>query len=144
MYIFGFPVMRVFLFAFGKDLPAYPYAPHNYIRNCVVYTGNHDNNTIKGWFKKEIGPEERNRISEYVGNRVTIKNVHMELIRLAMMSVADMVIIPMQDILGLGENARMNQPATLRGNWTWRFLPEQLSGNLIKRLSGMAGIYGRV
>ncbi len=141
---FGFPGMRVLLFAFGKDLSTNPYAPHNYIKNCVVYTGTHDNNTIKGWFKKEIGPEERKRISEYVGNRVTIKNIHMELIKLAMMSVANMVIIPMQDILGLGENARMNQPATLRGNWTWRFLPEQLSGNLIKRLSGMAGIYGRV
>ncbi len=140
---FGFPGMKVLLFAFGKDVSVNPYAPHNHIRNCVVYTGTHDNNTIRGWFKKELDAEDRNRISAYTGHRVTGKNIHAELIRLAMCSVAGTVIIPMQDILGLGERARMNQPAVARGNWEWRLAEEQLSPLLIQKLSEMTRIYGR-
>lgn len=139
----GFPGMKVLLFAFGEDIPTNPYAPHNHIKNCVVYTGTHDNNTIKGWYKKELSNGDRNRISEYVGREVTDRNVHWEIIRLAMMSVADMVIIPMQDILGLGEEDRMNRPATSNGNWQWRLTPEQLTPSLIKRLKKMTVIYGR-
>jgi 4-alpha-glucanotransferase len=143
MDIYGFPGMKVLLFAFGKDVATNPYAPHNHVKNCVVYTGTHDNNTIKGWFKKEIGNDGRKRLSEYIGRTVLEKTVHWELIRLAMMSVADMVIIPMQDILGLGEKARMNLPASSKGNWQWRVTPQQLSPSLIKRLSEMTKIYGR-
>jgi len=140
---FGFPGMKVLLFAFGNDLPTNPYAPHNHIKNCVVYTGTHDNNTIKEWYKKELNSKGKKRLSEYIGRKVSEKTVHLELIRLAMMSVANMVIIPMQDILGLGEKHRMNLPASSNGNWEWRLLPDQLSTALIKRLSGMTRIYGR-
>ncbi len=140
---FGFPGMKVLLFAFGEDLPTNPYAPHNHIKNCVVYTGTHDNNTIRGWFRKETGPEDRKRISEYIGRDVTENTIHREMIRLAMMSVADMVIIPMQDILGLGEKYRMNLPASSAGNWEWRLNPEQLSPRVIKELKAMTRIYGR-
>ncbi|NOZ70222.1 MAG: 4-alpha-glucanotransferase [Deferribacteres bacterium] len=140
---FGFPGMKVLLFAFGEDLPTNPYAPHNHIKNCVVYTGTHDNNTIKGWFRKETGPEDKKRISEYIGRDVTENTIHREIIRLAMMSVADMVIIPMQDILGLGEKYRMNLPASSTGNWEWRLTPEQLSPRVIKELKAMTRIYGR-
>ncbi len=135
--------MKVLLFAFGEDLPTNPYAPHNHIKNCVVYTGTHDNNTIRGWFKKELGPEDKKRISEYIGREVSEKTIHWEIIRLAMMSVADMVIIPMQDILGLGEKYRMNLPASSEGNWEWRLLPEQLSPSLLKKLKELTTIYGR-
>jgi len=95
MDLFGFPGMRVLLFAFGRGTATSPYAPHNYVKNCVVYTGTHDNNTIKGWFKRELSSEGRKTLSMYVGREVTERTVHWELIRLAMMSVADMVIIPM-------------------------------------------------
>lgn len=141
--LYGFTGMKVLLFAFGKNLPSSTNAPHNHIKNCVVYTGTHDNNTIKGWFKKEIGSKGRKRLSEYVGRKVTEKTVHRELISLAMRSVADMAIIPMQDILGLGEKARMNRPATTKGNWQWRVTSAQLSRLIAKRLAGMTMIYGR-
>lgn len=140
---FGFPGMKVLLFAFSEDLPTNPYAPHNHVKNCVVYTGTHDNNTIKGWFRKELDHESRKRLFDYIGREVTEKNVHWEIIRLAMMSVADIIIIPMQDILGLGEKDRMNLPASTSGNWQWRLLPEQLSPSLSKKLLEMTRIYGR-
>ncbi|RJQ49766.1 MAG: 4-alpha-glucanotransferase [Nitrospiraceae bacterium] len=141
---FEFPGMKVLLFAFTEDMPTNPYAPHNHVKNCVVYTGTHDNNTIKGWFKKELDSEGKERLFDYIGKEVTEKSVHWEIIRLAMMSVADMVIIPMQDFLGLGEKERMNLPASSEGNWEWRLLPEQISTSVVKKLSEMTMIYGRV
>ncbi|RJQ23222.1 MAG: 4-alpha-glucanotransferase [Nitrospiraceae bacterium] len=140
---FGFPGMKVLLFAFGEDLPTNPYVPHNHIGNCVVYTGTHDNNTIKGWFSREMDHEGKKRLSEYVGREVTDKTVHKDIVRLAMMSVADMVITPMQDLLGLGEKDRMNLPATESGNWEWRLASGQISPAVLKRLLEMTRIYGR-
>jgi 4-alpha-glucanotransferase len=141
---FGFPGMKVLLFAFGEDLPDNPYAPHNHVKNCVVYTGTHDNNTVRGWFKKELDPAGRKRLSEYIGTKVTERTAHKALIRLAMGSVADTVIIPMQDILGLGEKARMNLPASSGGNWEWRLKKEQLSESLTKRLAKTTEMDGRL
>lgn len=143
MELFGFPGMKVLLFAFGKDLPTNPYAPHNYIKNCVVYTGTHDSNTIKGWLRKELDKEGKKRLSEYIGKKVSEKTIHWDIIRLAMMSIAETVIIPMQDILGLGEKARMNLPATSKGNWKWRLTLDQMSHSVMKELSEMTIIYGR-
>lgn len=140
----NFPGMRVLLFAFGEDLPTNPYAPHNYIKNCVVYTGTHDNNTIQGWFKNETSPEDKERIFEYIGHKVPVKEIHWELIKLVMRSIANMVIIPMQDILGLDEKARTNLPASTKGNWKWRLAPEKLTPFLIKRISEMTRVYGRI
>ena len=140
---FGFPGMKVLLFAFGDDLPTNPYAPHNYIKNCVVYTGTHDNNTARGWFEKEAKPEEKTRLAIYLGREIAAKEVHWELVRLAMMSVANTAIIPIQDILGLGEPSRMNRPAKKDGNWKWRLLPDQLTPSLTRRLLEMTQIYGR-
>ena len=141
--LFGFPGMRVLLFAFGDDLATNPYAPHNYIKNSVVYTGTHDNNTIKGWFHKEVDPECKKRLSDYTGRRISERTVCWELIRLAMGSIASLVIIPMQDILGLGEKARMNLPSSPEGNWEWRFTREQISPMLIQKLADITRIYGR-
>jgi len=140
---FGFPGMKVLLFAFEDDFPTNPYAPHNHVRNCVVYTGTHDNNTVKGWFKKELNSDSKKRLSEYLGLEVSDKTVHWDLIRIAMESVADTAIVPMQDILGLGEKARMNLPASSKGNWQWRVTKRQLSPALIKKLSDMTIIAGR-
>ncbi len=141
---FGFPGMKLLLFAFGDDFPTGSYLPHNYTKNCVVYTGTHDNNTVKGWFKREASPEDKNRLFRYIGRKVSEENIHWEFIRLAMRSIANTVIIPMQDILGLGEEAKMNLPATSSGNWQWRLMPDQITPSLISGLSEMTEVYGRV
>ena len=143
MHHFGFPGMRVLLFAFGEETAHHPYAPHNYQRECVVYTGTHDNNTVKGWFENEATPEEKERVFRYLGREVRGDSISWEFIRLIMMSVADIAIVPMQDILGLGEEARMNRPGTLEGNWQWRALPEHLSPLLVHKLLEVTETYGR-
>jgi 4-alpha-glucanotransferase len=140
---YGFPGMKVLLFAFGDDDPAQPYLPHNYEQNCVVYTGTHDNNTARGWFENGASPRARNRLSRYIGHEVTAENVNWELIRLAMGSVADMTVFPVQDLLGLGEEGRMNLPGTLEGHWEWRLLPGQLTPELATRLRNLTHTYGR-
>jgi len=140
---FNLPGMKILLFAFGEELPTHPYAPHNYRPHCVVYTGTHDNNTIRGWIQKEISPEELRRLYAYLGHEPGEHRLHWELIRLAMMSVAETVIIPLQDLLGLGEEARMNRPSTTHGNWGWRVLPQQLTHRLAVRLAEMTTLYGR-
>jgi 4-alpha-glucanotransferase len=140
---FGFPGMKVLLFAFDESLPRNAYAPHNHTKNAVVYTGTHDNNTARAWFEKEADKATQERLSRYLGKAITRENVHRELIRLAMMSVADTTILPVQDLLGLGEWARMNRPAREKGNWQWRLMPEQLTGPVAKELLEMTEIYGR-
>ncbi|MFH0811728.1 MAG: 4-alpha-glucanotransferase [Pseudomonadota bacterium] len=140
---FELPGMKLLLFAFGPDLPTNPYIPHNLGKNCIAYTGTHDNNTIRGWFEKEVTPEDKKRLFKYLSREVPAEEIHWELIRLVMMSVANTVIFPLQDILGLGEEARMNLPATREGNWKWRLLPNQITPDITKRLLEMTEIYGR-
>lgn len=140
---FGFPGMRVLLSAFGKEFPASRHTPHHHTTNCVVYTGTHDNNTIKGWFTKEATPQNRRRLTRYLGKRISLKELHWDIIRLAMMSVGSIAIFPMQDLLGLGEDARMNLPGTSAGNWEWRLQHEQLMPSLSRRLLKMTKMYGR-
>jgi len=141
---FGLPGMRIAMFAFDEDTAASIHAPHNYPQHCVVYTGTHDNNTVRGWFKSEAGAESRKKLSAYLGREINEKTAPFELIRLAMSSVAKMVIVPMQDVLGLGEKTRMNFPGTLNGNWGWRLRAEQLTPALTKKLAAMSQLYGRV
>lgn len=143
MSMFGIPGMKVLLFAFGDDLPNNPYILHNHIKSCVVYTGTHDNNTIKGWFTREAGQEDKKRIYKYLGREISEDDIHREIMRLAMMSVANMAVIPMQDILGLGAESRMNLPATSENNWTWRLLPEHITPALRKELREATILYGR-
>jgi 4-alpha-glucanotransferase len=150
---FGFPGMRVLQFAFGNDPLAEEYKPMNYIQNCVAYTGTHDNDTLISWIygKKnystrkldEIRMERKNAFNYlgYQGRKR--KDIHWEFIRLLMMSVANWVIISMHDLLGLGENARMNRPAIHKGNWEWRLVRGQLTPSVKKRLVEMTNIYGR-
>ncbi|MBM4332403.1 MAG: 4-alpha-glucanotransferase [Deltaproteobacteria bacterium] len=135
--------MKVLLFAFGDDLSTNPYLPHNLPRNCVAYTGTHDNNTIKGWFEKEAKPEDKRRLFRYLGREVPTMKLPQELIRLLIMSAANTVIFPIQDILGLGEEARMNRPATVQGNWEYRLLSEGLTPGVAEKLREMTEIYGR-
>ncbi len=141
---YGFPGMKVLLFAFGTDEPDHPYLPHNYQPNFAVYTGTHDNNTARGWFENVAAPADRKRLSRYVGREVTAESVHWELLRLAMASVAHTTITPMQDILGLGDEARMNRPGELGGHWEWRLVAEQLTPELATALRDLLQTYGRI
>ena len=140
---FEIPGMRVLLFAFDDDNPQHPYLPHNYIPDCVVYTGTHDNNTARGWFENEASKEARKRLFAYVGRKLDAEEVPIELIRLIMMSSANTVLVPMQDVLGLDERARMNRPATSTGNWLWRVSHRELSNRVKDWLGEITYIYGR-
>lgn len=140
----GIPGMKVLLFAFGESLPENLYAPHNHVKNSVIYTGTHDNNTIRGWFESEATEAEKKSLSEYVGREVTAEVVSEVLVRMAMMSVADTVLIPIQDHLGLGAKSRMNTPSVPNGNWEWRLKPELLGAGLLGRLRKLTQIYARL
>jgi 4-alpha-glucanotransferase len=135
--------MRVLLFAFSDDDPKHPYLPRNYVKNCVAYTGTHDNNTARGWFANEALPAEKARLERYLGRPVTEETASVELVRLVMTSVADLAVIPMQDILGLGGEARMNRPAVPHGNWEWRILSSQMTPALADSLAAATEICGR-
>lgn len=143
MRLFGLPGMKVLLFAFGEDNPRHPYLPHNYERNFLVFTGTHDNNTVRGWFENDASSDDKERFFRYSGREVPVEQVHWEFIRLAMVSVADQVIIPMQDILGLGGDSRMNRPSIGEGNWEWRLRPDQITQSIAERLLEMTVTYGR-
>ena len=140
----GIPGMKVLLFAFGDSLPHNLYAPHNHVKNCIVCTGTHDNNTARGWFEEEAGAAEKESLSRYAGQAVTAENVSKILIRMALMSVADTALIPMQDVLGLGARSRMNIPSTPTGNWGWRMRSSELTSDLANELRSLAQIYGRL
>lgn len=143
MQQFSFPGMRPILFAFGNNLAKHNCAPHNIEKNTVVYTGTHDCNTARGWFENDGTPEDRERLFRYSGRIVSSDEIHWEFIRMAMMTVANTAIIPMQDILRLGEEARMSRPNTAKDNWEWRLHPGQLTPAIAERLREMTELYGR-
>lgn len=128
----GFPGMRVLQFAFGSRSYNAEYLPSHYPKKCVAYTGTHDNNTIRGWFFHEITPRQRDLVYRYAGRPLERGNIHWRLIEKVMDSKAKITIIPLQDILGLTKESRMNTPGTHRGNWSWRFQKKDLN-SLIKR-----------
>jgi 4-alpha-glucanotransferase len=141
---YGFPGMRILQFAFFEDNPEHPYLPQNFIRNCVVYTGTHDNNTTRGWFAAEVDEASRARIEAAVGGPASDKNINRELIALAMHSIASTAIFPLQDVLNLGAEARMNLPGTGTGNWEWRLLPEHLTAGVEEYLAELTQASKRV
>jgi 4-alpha-glucanotransferase len=137
----GFPGMRVLQFAFGDPSPQNPHKPYNFVPNCVAYTGTHDNNTTAGWFASEQSRAEGESALRYMG--IAPSDAVWGFIRLAMSSVADTAIIPMQDVLCLGSEARMNLPATTENNWRWRMRADQLQPELAEQLREMVRTYGR-
>jgi len=122
---FDFPGMKLLIFAFGDDMKKNPYLPHNYEENCLVYPGTHDNNTIKGWFKTEARESEKTNIEKYLNKKVSVDDINWEFIQMAMGSKANVAVSALQDVLGLGQEARMNKPGTIEGNWQWRFEPKR-------------------
>ncbi len=141
---FHLPGMRVLQFGFSEDTRENPHALHNHIRESIVYTGTHDNNTTRAWFEEEASEGDKMRFVEYIGKKPHDADISWEMIRLAMMSVSQIAIIPAQDLLGLGGEHRMNLPGTAQGNWRWRLAPEGLSAEIQERLSRLGCIYGRV
>lgn len=137
---FEFPGMKVLQFAFGSD-PGNPFLPFNYPRNAVVYTGTHDNDTTLGWFNTTNDYEKQNLLL-YLGN-ISPDGINWDLIRLALSSIANQAIIPLQDVLGLATQARMNYPSTAEGNWEWRYQQEVLTKELSDRLKILTNLYGR-
>lgn len=138
----GYPGMKVMEFAFDSR-EAGDYMPYHYTHNCVVYTGTHDNQTLAAWYD-ELSEEDRRLAEDYLElSGRSREEIVWAFIRLALGSVADTAIIPMQDYLCLGAEARMNQPSTLGKNWKWRMEPGAFGEELIGRLRRMAEVYGR-
>jgi len=141
---YGFPGMRVLLFAFGDDFPDSSFLPHRHEPNCVVYVGTHDNNTVRGWIEEEADGRTQRNLFRYLGRKVSPDELPWELIRMAMMSTAETVIVSVQDILGLGAAARMNRPGRRRGNWLWRLGPHAMDSEKCEHLRQITETYGRL
>ncbi len=139
----GYPGMKVLEFAFDSRDDS-DHLPHNYTRNTIVYTGTHDNDTIQGWYKS-IADEDREFSKEYLNNYNTSEDeVHWDFIRAASASVAKLCIIPVQDCLGLGKEARINTPSTLGDNWKWRMKKGEITLEIVKRIREITHLYGRI
>ncbi len=141
---FDFPGMKILQFAFGDDSNN-PYLPHNYIRNCLVYTGTHDNDTTIGWWEKS-DDKQKEFVAKYLGYSSfdEVKAINWDLIRLALNSVAETAILPLQDILDLDNNSRMNDPSITPGNWRWRYQSNDLlTPELAEKLLQLTRIYNR-
>lgn len=148
---FGFPGMRILQFGFGGDAKNLD-LPHNYIKNCVAFTGTHDNDTTVGWFNSEAGKgsgrdqeqiaRERAFCLDYLNSEGA--EIHWDFIRAVWASVADAAVAPMQDLLGLGNEARMNLPASSSGNWYWQCRADDFQDELAARLSKLTELYGRI
>lgn len=137
---FGLPGMKILQFAFDGD-PEHEFLPHNYPVRCVAYTGTHDNDTSVGWYAS--APEEaRDFCRRYLGRDGT--EIAGDLVRAAWASVAKWAVAPLQDVLGLGSEARMNYPSREHGNWGWRVRADQLTGELADRMAGLNEVYARV
>lgn len=138
----GFPGMKVLEFAFDGS-PDNAYLPHNYTENCVVYTGTHDNDTLQGWCLNMDG-ESLEFARAYMGSEYTPKQeLYLDFVRLALQSTAKLAVIPVQDYLGLGGEARINEPSTLGKNWKWRLLPGEFDEKTVEKCRRLAEIYGR-
>jgi 4-alpha-glucanotransferase len=155
---FGLPGIKVLQFAFGTDPDAHNFLPHNYQRNAVVYTGTHDNDTTAGWFhdpgsgsrSPEQTETERRTTLRYLGADDPVsaeaagREIHWRMIRMVLMSVANVAIIPAQDLLGLGSESRMNTPGTDRDNWAFRLAPGALTAGVADRLRSLCETYDRL
>ena len=136
----GFPGMKILGFAFDSG-EENDYLPHTYTKNCVVYTGTHDNDTLIGWFQK-AKEEDRQFARDYLNSR-SDDEIHWDAIRGAWSSVASMAISPVQDFLGLGSEARINTPGVAAGNWQWRLRHGVLTDELAERIAKLTRVYSR-
>ena len=149
---FEFPGMRILQFAFGNDDRADEFRPESYPAHCCVYTGTHDNDTTVGWFRSEAGPGSTRTAEEIAAERKMIldylrtdgREIHWDLINLGSRSNANTFVVPLQDLLGLGSEARMNTPGVAGGNWQWRFQWAQLTDEIRDRFAFVTRSTGRM
>jgi 4-alpha-glucanotransferase len=151
---FGLPGMSLLQFAFGTDPQGPSFRPHNYSRDLVAYTGGHDNDTTVGWWSSSGAgdstrtPDDVRKEHDFARAYLNFKSnddseINWVMIRAVMASVADVAIIPLQDVLGLGSEARMNLPGKVSGNWKWRYRPGALGAELSARLRNLVALYDR-
>jgi 4-alpha-glucanotransferase len=149
---FGLPGMSLLQFAFGNDPQGPSFRPHNYSHDLVAYTGGHDNDTTVGWWSSSgtrdstRTPEDVRKEHEFARAYLDLRDdceIHWVMIRAVLSSVADVAIVPLQDVLGLGSEARMNLPGTTSGNWKWRYRPDVLTDALAVKLRSVTTIYDR-
>lgn len=138
------PGMRVLQFAFNNIVSESVHIPFNHTPNSIVYSGTHDNNTIRGWFRENCSPQFRRNLNRYAGIRISEKNVVSIVLQMAYASVARIALVPMQDILELNESARFNIPSRPKGNWIWKIMSADLNPDTIQKLRNLATIYGRI
>ncbi|MBA9079553.1 malto-oligosyltrehalose synthase [Rufibacter quisquiliarum] len=139
---FNLPGMKILQFAWGDEMPQNDYMPHNYARNFIAYTGTHDNNTTLGWYRQEGKPHHQ-QIEHYVGRELSEHDIWWVMARLAYASVAKTAILPMQDVLGIDEQGRMNTPGQGQGNWGWRLVPGQITKETENQLKEWTWLYNR-
>lgn len=138
----GYPGMKLMQFAFDSREES-NYLPHTYERNCIVYTGTHDNDTVQGWYDS-ISKSDKEYMKKYLNKKKDDKkNIHWDMIKATLATVADTAIIPIQDYLGLGSEARINVPSTLGTNWKWRLSKTDLNDELLEKIRELTLIYER-
>ena len=149
---FGLPGMSLLQFAFGNDPQGPSFRPHNYSRDLVAYTGGHDNDTTVGWWSSSGAgdsirtPEDVRKEHDFARAYLNFRDdseINWVMIQAVLASIADVAMVPLQDVLGLGSSARMNLPGTVGGNWKWRYRPGALSGELSARLRSLVNLYDR-
>ncbi|MVN93099.1 malto-oligosyltrehalose synthase [Mucilaginibacter aquatilis] len=140
---FEMPGMKILQFAFGDNVAASLYIPHNYQENYLVYTGTHDNNTTVGWFNEDVTKDVKKQIEQYTGQSVKSKNIHDVLARQAYASTAKIAILPMQDVIGADASSRMNNPSSIKNNWIWR-LTETIDESTEGKLLNWVRLYNRM
>ena len=139
----GYPGMKILQFAFDSR-EAGDYHPYTYIQNSVVYTGTHDNDTVMGWYNALEG-QDKEECNQYLNlEKCDKEDLNWEFIRAAMASVADLAVFPLQDVLGLGSEARINVPSTLGTNWKWRMKREDFTEEIAEKMKDMTNLYGRL
>ncbi len=141
---FGLASMKVLLFGFNDMDGSNQYLPHNHIRNCVVYTGTHDNNTVRGWFENEVSRDVKAFTEAYFGKKLRAGSVSSDFVRMGMESVGNTAIFPLQDVAGIGSQGRMNKPSTVRGNWRWRCVERVIGGSAAIDLKRLCELGGRI
>jgi 4-alpha-glucanotransferase len=140
----NFPGMKILLFAFDGD-PENAYLPWNMPKNCVVYTGTHDNDTAVGWYLSgEVAQETKQQAKACVNRSDDASRFHEDMLYLAQSSPAGLCILPMQDLLGFGNDCRMNTPGTAQNNWQWRCAPRFISTELAEHLRRRTALFGRL
>jgi 4-alpha-glucanotransferase len=139
---YGIAGLKVLLFAFNGS-PENTHLPHNHTSNSVVMSGTHDTNTVRGWLSQEASRKTKKELSRYFGRRLTTKDAADNFVRMALMSVARLSITPVQDVLSLGAEARMNHPGRRIGNWEWRITSKQLDSGAFRFLRDLTETYGR-